>query len=209
MSRFIFLFFVVCCYLNPIQVAAQKSSGKHKKPESKTISNDKEEKIEEIIEDVAISTKKVDTTGNGNYRVSLPVKKYDTTLAPNDALTAELTQLVDETQMLDITTKAAQQMLSKSQEQNNSPEMKEFFTRFSNFLGSKDVKDFYRNLFIKIYRKYYTLEETKELRKFYQTALGKKSLRLMNTVMEEAMAEGRYFGEYWGERIFIEIHNEK
>ena len=204
-ASYTILLFVFCFSVSDI---CAQASGKGKQKKAKSIKNapEEEEKIEEIVEDQAISTKTVNT---GIYPIPDPIKKFDTTLAPNDALTAELQKLVDDSKMVNIALEASATLITNNLRGNISPEMEEFYKRFQAFIKTEEVTRFYNNLFIKIYRKYYTIEEVRELRKFYQTEVGKKSIQLMNTVMQESMEEGEKFGEYWGQKVFIDMSNEK
>jgi len=62
-----------------------------------------------------------------------------------------------------------------------------------------DIKSFYSKYLswdrikeetIKIYKKYYTLEEIKELQKFYQTPVGKKTIKVLPSIMQESRMIG-------------------
>lgn len=50
---------------------------------------------------------------------------------------------------------------------------------------------------IRIYNKYYTHEEVKGLIEFYQTELGKKTIRIMPNLMSESMIAG----QQWAQRL--------
>jgi len=210
MIRFLSILIAISFLMHPAKLTAQASPGKQKKTAAKKQVNEQEEKLEEIREDRAISNSATDTAVRINtYGINEPVKKYDTTLAPNDALTTELHRLFDEIKLINITLETARQMIAKTVEQNRNPELSDFYARFSAFLSGSEASEFYRNLFTKIYRKHYTLDEVLELKKFYQTNIGKKTMTLMNQIMEEAMSEGGKFGEYWAEKIYLDMQNEK
>ncbi len=59
-------------------------------------------------------------------------------------------------------------------------------------------------LIIPIYDKYYTHEEIKELIRFYDTDVGKKTIQIMPQMTQESMQAG----QEWGRKIAEEIYSE-
>jgi len=69
--------------------------------------------------------------------------------------------------------------------------------------GKIRVGDFVE-LIIPIYDKYYTHEEIKELIRFYDTDVGKKTIQIMPQMTQESMQAG----QEWGRKIAEEIYSE-
>lgn len=72
----------------------------------------------------------------------------------------------------------------------------------------KDVEDViekntgsFRELMIPLYHKHFTGAEIKEMIRFYSTDLGRKTIRVMPTLVQESMAAG----QLWGRRLAPEI----
>ena len=209
MTRIIFLLLMTFCSVSSLQLCAQSNSKQEKKSISKKQVNNQEEKIEEIREDRAISTGNIDKIEDVVYRPAAPVKNYDTTMAPNDLVTSELHGLIDEMGLVDIAIQAAQDMIAQSTSTATAPETIDYLDRFSASLTAPEVKAYYRNLFTKVYRKHFSIDEIKDLQQFYRTSTGKKTLRIMNGLMQETAAEASKFGEYWAEKILYDINQQK
>lgn len=111
--------------------------------------------------------------------------------------------------LVDIAIQTAQDMIIQSSSKATAPETVAYLDRFSGSLDEPEVKAYYRNLFTKIYRKYYNLNEVKDLQQFYRTSTGKKTLRIMNGMMQESAAEASKFGEYWAEKVLYDINQQK
>lgn len=185
-------------YAQAKQKETKKSEKKKAEEEVKPVG---EEKIEEIIEDQAISTRP------GSREMGYPVKNYDTTGVPNDAVSVEMYRLVDEMKLVDMAMQTAKDAVvaAKTANQNMTPELLKFYDRFTESLNGPEVRAFYRTLFVKLYRKYYTVEEMKEVQKFYQTAVGKKTLKVMSPLMQESMQEGGNSGRTWRKRFIMTL----
>lgn len=88
---------------------------------------------------------------------------------------------------------------------NSNPNIpEEFFTEFQ--------KQFNAELIVTniapIYDKHFTHEEIKELLKFYQTPLGKKTISTMPKIMEESMAMGQELGKQVAEKVVKQLQAE-
>jgi hypothetical protein len=86
-----------------------------------------------------------------------------------------------------------------------SPMMKEFYNRLYNELEHGAVYRHLVNYFVKTYRKYFTQDEINKLIAFYETDLGKKAIRILPQLTQEAMDYGRKVGEYYGQKIMYEL----
>jgi hypothetical protein len=62
--------------------------------------------------------------------------------------------------------------------------------------------------FIPIYGKYYTNEEIKQLIAFYETPLGKKTIRILPEISRESTAIGLRYGREAGERALKKLEAE-
>jgi hypothetical protein len=54
---------------------------------------------------------------------------------------------------------------------------------------------------VPIYKKYYTHDEIKDLIKFYKTPIGQKTISVMPSVTQDAMAAG----QTWGQEIAMKV----
>ncbi len=165
----------------------------------------KVERIVEITEDVAISTDSLITESKIDFKEEAqPTKNFDTTLVPEDNFTKEIDKLLIEIEAVNNATIIGISYIENELKKDNSLAMNGFYKKFKTALASEEVKKYYRNLFVRIYRKYYTEEEVIQLTSFYKTELGKKTFKNMAIISSEAMIDATKFGEYIGRRIYAE-----
>ena len=137
-----------------------------------------------------------------------PVLKFDTTHAVQDSFTADILRLLKLTGALNIGIMMAKGIEDKKLSEQ-SPMMKEFYNRLYDEMEHGAVNRHLINYFVKTYRKYFTQEEINSLIAFYETDLGKKAIRVLPQLMQEAMSYGGKVGEYYGEKIMYEIMLEQ
>ena len=73
----------------------------------------------------------------------------------------------------------------------------EFWNEFKKEMKTDDLI----NLMVPIYKKYYTHDEIKDLIKFYKTPIGQKTISVMPSVTQDAMAAG----QTWGQEIAMKV----
>lgn len=123
--------------------------------------------------------------------------------AQDNAKTKDIKRLLTLTGAADLGIQALGSSMQGLRNSNpNIPE--EFFTEFQ--------KQFNAELIITniapIYDKHYTHEEIKELIKFYQTPLGKKTISTMPKIMEESMEMGQELGKQVAEKVVKQLQAE-
>ncbi len=165
----------------------------------------KEEQIVEITEDQVISTETV-ATDNKTDEISY-VKKFDTTLVPEDNFTKEIDKLLLEIDAVNNAVSIGVSYLKNEKEKNANLSMADFYDKFKIALESEEVRKYYRNLFIRIYRKYYTENEIIQLTNFYKTELGKKAYRNFALIGTESMTDATKFGEYLAKKVISKSNN--
>jgi hypothetical protein len=137
-----------------------------------------------------------------------PVMNFDTTHAVQDAFTADILRLMKLTGSLDIGIMMAKGIEDKKMTEE-VPMMKEFYNRFYDELQHGAVNRHLINYFVKTYRKHFTQEEINSLIAFYETDLGKKAIKILPQLLQEAMEYGGKLGEYYGEKIMYELMLEQ
>lgn len=63
----------------------------------------------------------------------------------------------------------------------------------------------FKEIIIPLYHSYFTGDEIKEMLKFYSTALGQKTIRVMPALMQESMLAGQQWGQSLGPQIEARI----
>lgn len=131
----------------------------------------------------------------------------DTSTAPNDELTSRLKDLLDISGALDIGVQFAKLMNSNNeQERNGLP--KEFYQKMYEAMTTGDTRKMFENELIKIYRKYYTLEDVNAVLAFYNTDAGKKTLKNLPSIMDESKKVGEGFGKVIAMKIYNDLLKE-
>lgn len=134
----------------------------------------------------------------------LPAVQFDSSLAPNDELTREIKRMLQMSNAVNIGLSTAEKLIQQQKESNSSAEMDVFFDAFLKEIKSPRVYTLFENIFVKIYRKHFTLEEAKELSKFYSTPLGKKTIRVTPLTFQESQEECGKLGQL----LAIEIYRQ-
>jgi uncharacterized protein len=85
---------------------------------------------------------------------------------------------------------------------------KEFYERLYDEIANGNGKRWFENAIIKVYRKYLTLEDVKQLNAFYSTPAGKKYISLLPVFLEESKEVGTGIGRYLGMKIYEQLLKE-
>ncbi len=136
-----------------------------------------------------------------------PVPVFDSTEAPNDALTAALKRMLHQTGAMEAALRSMDLIMEQQESANADPNTRAFFKRFKEEYRTDRVKRLMGNLMVKVYRKHYTLEEVNQLIVFYNTPLGKKTLQVLPQVMQESQAEGAKLGAVIAEEVIRQMKN--
>lgn len=138
---------------------------------------------------------------------ALPSVQFDSSLAPNDELTRELKKMLQLTDAVNIGLANAENMLLQQQKASGNEEMNAFFTVFLKELKSPRVYSLFENIFVKIYRKHYTLAEAKQLNQFYATPLGKKTIQVTPATLMESQEQCGKLGQMLAMEVFQQMQD--
>src|SRR5204863_9955368 len=95
-----------------------------------------------------------------------------------------------------------------NQDRDKSGLPAEFYDRLYKEMSEGKSKKHLENLLIKIYRKYYTLEDVRNLQQFYSSETGKKILSSMPHVLAESQEMGAGFGRMLAMKIYNDLLKE-
>ena len=95
-----------------------------------------------------------------------------------------------------------QMIVNFKQAMPNVPE--KFWTDFMKEVNTDDLI----KLIIPIYDKYFTKDDIKKMINFYNTPIGKKTIKLMPLIMQESMVAGQEWGKQLGEKVAKKIKEE-
>ncbi|MFN0081454.1 MAG: DUF2059 domain-containing protein [Ferruginibacter sp.] len=167
------------------------------------------ERVQEIEEDLVVTTLTVDTVGMvrppGEAMTLEPTKTFDTTVIPNDELTRSIEKLIIEIDAVNSVIKMTGDLIKQKQIENTAVNLTTFLDRFYNELNSDEVRNYYHDLYIRLYRKYFNNDEIFQLTEFYKTTLGKKAYKSGLLIGNDAMIDGTKFGEYLAKKVFNEM----
>ena len=82
-----------------------------------------------------------------------------------------------------------------------------FFDEFLKEIKSPRVYTLFENIFVKIYRKHFTLEEAKQLSQLYSAPLGKKTIRVTPLTMQESQVECGKLGHMLAMEIYSQMEH--
>ena len=133
--------------------------------------------------------------------------QFDSTMAPNDELTREIKHMLQLSDAVNMGLSTAEKLIQQQKQSNSSEEMGHFFDEFLKEIKSPRVYTLFENIFVKIYRKHFTLEEAKELSKFYSTPVGKKSIRITPLTLQESQAECGKLGQMLAMEIYSQMEH--
>jgi uncharacterized protein len=188
MNRFLTVVCVVAALLfaaEPV-VAQAKTKPKEKKEDSPKI---------EVVKDEEI--------------VAPPVEDFplDTTAVPQDELTSALAELLEITHSLDLGTQFGKALLDQKNDPRNTLPT-EFYDRLFKEFENGETARWYKNAVIRVYRKFYTLEDTRQILTFYKTPAGQKMISTMPQLLTASMKEGENLGRYIGMKVYNEMRKE-
>ena len=138
---------------------------------------------------------------------ALPSVQFDSSMAPNDELTRELKKMLQLTDAVNIGLSTAENMLLQQKKAAENNEMNTFFTAFLKELKSPRVYSLFENIFVKIYRKHYTLAEVKQLNQFYATPLGKKTIQVTPATLMESQEQCGKLGQMLAMEVFQQMQD--
>jgi hypothetical protein len=131
----------------------------------------------------------------------------DTIPPPQDDLTREIKKMLEMTGALNLGVQFAKGLQElRSSGQDILP--KEFYERLYDEIANGNGKRWFENAIIKVYRKYLTLEDVKQLNVFYSTPAGKKYISLLPVFLEESKEVGTGIGRYLGMKIYEQLLKE-
>jgi hypothetical protein len=136
-----------------------------------------------------------------------PLPEIDTTAAPNDELTIAIKKLIEVTNGMN-TSKTLMKGSLESQRKLNTRVPDEFYDRMLAAVESGQVNGYIENIVVKIYRQKFTLEEVKEVVKFYDSPIGKKMAVESPIIANSARIEGEKVGQYVALKIIADMMKE-
>jgi hypothetical protein len=138
---------------------------------------------------------------------AVPAVQFDSSLAPNDELTREIKRMLQLSDAVKIGLSTAEKLIQQQKESNSSEEMGVFFDEFLKEIKSPRVYTLFENIFVKIYRKHFTLEEAKQLSQFYSTPVGKKSIQVTPLTLQESQVECGKLGQMLAMEIYSQMEH--
>jgi hypothetical protein len=131
----------------------------------------------------------------------------DTTAAPEDELTFEIRKLLKITAVVENWFQQANEKLKVMRAENGElPD--EFYDLLEKEFKSDLAQRMYENVTIRVYRKYFNVEDVRALQDFYQSEIGKKTLILLPAVLNESIKNGSAIGSMLGIRAFEQLEKE-
>ena len=131
----------------------------------------------------------------------------DTTAVPEDELTFEIRKLFVEVRSVETAIETLKRQLeSMKHEEHDLPD--EFFDRLLSEFSSESTTRILENMMIRTYRKFFTIDDVKELSKFYRSDIGKKSVKFFPAIFEESTKAGAQIGFVIGEKVARELEKE-
>jgi hypothetical protein len=152
------------------------------------------EKLEEAL---------IDTAALNNMSIA-----FDSTAAPDDELTREIKRMLTVTEVVKTGLSIAEQHITAQQSANTDAVSQEFIGRFLKALKTGRVYNLFENMFVKMYRGHFSVDEIRKLTEFYQTSLGKKTLDILPQLMQQGQEAGENLGRFLGIEILKEMAKE-
>lgn len=132
---------------------------------------------------------------------------FDTTAAPADALTIAIKKMLKITGSLNLGVQFGK-MLNEMQNTDQNGLPKQFYERFFQEIQFGESAKTYENLIVKIYRRYFTLDDVNKLIQFYESPAGKKYAELLPDILEASKLEGVKFGQWLGTKVYYDLMKE-
>ena len=139
---------------------------------------------------------------------AMPQIDFDTTLVPQDELTAAIIELLKLTGAMELGKQMGRNIaeMAKSGAANQLPQ--EFYDRLLKECESEQTNKWMVNSLVRIYRQNFTTEEVKTITAFYLTPIGKKAISLLPVIMQQSMKEGEQIGRYLGMKVYYDLVRE-
>lgn len=158
------------------------------------------------------ATEKRDTTMNkapveASDEMSLPVN-FDTTLVPQDALTAAIWELIKESGEDSFAAELKKNINEVREADTEGKLPAEFYDRLLAEFEKGEIHKWIMNTIVRIYREKFTLEEVNEVIRFYRTPVGRKLVKAVPEITDTAGIEGGKIGEYVGMKIYFQLVKE-
>jgi len=150
---------------------------------------------------------KVDTSA-GMQAALPPLPDIDTVAAPNDELTAKIKKLLKASHGMDAGVNTMKAMIESQRKNPSSQLPDEFFARFIGAIDNGRVVNLMEIVVIKIYRQKFTLQEMKDINKFYETPVGQKLAAETVNISEAARSGGEKIGQYIALQIIGDLMKE-
>jgi hypothetical protein len=136
-----------------------------------------------------------------------PLPEIDTIPPPNDELTKEIKKLLQVTNGI-LASKTLMSGMLATQRKNNTTLPDEFYVRMLGAIENGQVTGYIENSVVKIYRTKFTVEEIKEVIKFYDSPVGKKMAAETAPIADAARKEGEKVGQYVAIKIIEGLMKE-
>jgi uncharacterized protein len=126
-----------------------------------------------------------------------------TTQPEQDAKRAEIRKLIELTGAANISADALRQIIAPLR--SGFPQVPdEFWDNFVKEVRSDELVD----LVVPIYDKYYTLEEIRDLTRFYQSPVGQKTIKVLPKLSAEAIDAGQEWGRMVADRAMRKLKDK-
>jgi uncharacterized protein len=186
---------------------AQSKNAPRSKPAAATKKPAKpaKDEVKEEMQETKIGANPNDTTPP----VALPpLPEIDTVPPPNDELTAAIKQLIEVTNGMNTSKTVMKGSLESQRKLNPNQVPDEFYVRMLAAVESGQVNGYIENIVVKVYRQKFTLEEVKEVVKFYDSPIGKKMAVEAPVIANAARMEGEKVGQYVALKIIADMMKE-
>jgi len=127
-----------------------------------------------------------------------PLPDIDTTASPADAFTLEVKKLLMKTNAMTAAAEGIKNIMDIQRKNPNAQVPQVFIDRFKAQIDNGRVTRLLENMIIRIYRSKFSLEDLREINKFYDTPVGKKFATETVNIMNASMMEGQKIGQYIG-----------
>lgn len=137
-----------------------------------------------------------------------PLPDIDTTAAPDDELTREIKKMLVMTNAQGAATQAMKTALEIQRKNVGATLPAEFYDRFNQVIDNGEISHLLELVAIKIYREKFTVDDIKEINKFYETAAGKKLAAELPFITSKSQEEGMKIGQYMALKIVRDLMKE-
>jgi hypothetical protein len=204
LARLTCLLFLLAVSVNGIAQSKNRSKNKPAADSTKPAKHAEEEeiKIGTLPDDEKPpEVEKLEDTKIGRTPPPLPpLPEIDTIPAPNDELTKEIKKMIVVTNGMG-TSETLMKGALESQRKSNTSLADEFYVRMLQAVENGQISGYITNVIVKIYRQKFTVEEIREIIKFYDSPIGKKMAAESAPIANAARIEGEKVGQYMAIKI--------